>query len=75
MMISSEAAATVKEKSKFPSFVFRKHVESNSILCLFCRCSLHKRYSGVRGKLEEGKMFKCQTCKNKQTDVTKDFPE
>ena len=35
---------------------------------------MHKRYSGIRGKLKEDSMFKCQVCAYKQTDIAEDCP-
>ena len=35
---------------------------------------MHKRCSGIRGKVKENSKFKCQTCANQQTDVAVDCP-
>ena len=51
MMISSENAAKVIIKGKFCCAVCRKGVDSNSILSQFCWYWVHKRCSGVRGRL------------------------
>ena len=59
IMINSESARKVKIESKFPCTVCRKGVGRNSILSQFCRCWLHKRCSGIRGKLKEDSKFKC----------------
>ena len=59
MMISSENAGKVTVESKISCAVCRKDVCSNSILGQFCRCWLHKRYSGIRDKLKEDSKFKC----------------
>ena len=40
-------------EGRFPCAVCRNGVESNSTLCQFCRCWVHKRCSGIRGKLKE----------------------
>ena len=55
-MISSENGQKVAE-NKFPCAISRKGVGSNSILWPFCRCWVHKRYSGTRGKLKVNSKF------------------
>ena len=74
MMISGENAGKVTIKGKFLCAVCRKDVGSNSILCQFCRCWVHKRCSGIRGKLKVDSKFKCQTCMNQQMDIAEDYP-
>ena len=46
-MISGENGGKITVEGKFPGVVCRKGVGSNSILCQFCRCWVHKRHSGV----------------------------
>ena len=53
MVISSENAVTVSVEGKFPIAVCRQCVGSNSILFQFCRRWVHKRCTGIRGKLKE----------------------
>ena len=67
MMLSSETTGKATMKGKFPSAVCRKGVGSNFTLCQFCRCSVHKRCSSIRGKLREDGKFPCQACVNQQT--------
>ena len=52
MMITSENVGKVTIEGNFPCAVCRKGVGSNSIHCQFCRCWVHKRCHGVRGKLK-----------------------
>ena len=35
---------------------------------------MHKRCSGIRGKLKKDSKFKCRICRNQQTDVAQDCP-
>ena len=62
--ISSENAEKVTMEGKFLCAVCRKDVRINSILCELCRCWMHKRCNGHRGKLKENSKFKCQACAN-----------
>ena len=64
----------VTEGGKFPCDVCRNGVGSNSILCQFCRCWVHKRYSGIGGKLKEDSKSKCQIRANQQADIAEDCP-
>ena len=73
-MISSENAGKVTEQGKFRCDVLRKNVGSNPIFCQFSRCWVHKRYSGIRGKLKDNSEFKCQLCTNQQTDIVENYP-
>ena len=66
-MISSENAAKITDKGKFPCVVSREGICSNSI-----RCWVHKRCSGIRSKLKEDSKFKCQTYANQQRDIADD---
>ena len=43
MMTSSENTGMVTTVGKFPWAVCRKGVDSNSIICRFCRCCVNKR--------------------------------
>ena len=63
----------VTKEDKFPCTVCRKGVGSNSTLCQFCRCRVHKRCSCVRGKLKDDS-FKCQTLVNQQTGIAEYCP-
>jgi hypothetical protein len=48
---------------KFPCGVCGKGAGSNSIMCTPCGKWVHKRCSGVRGRLTAVKDFVCRTCK------------
>ena len=42
--------------------VCRKGVGSNSILCVECLGWVHKRCSGIKGKLKSNVDFRCRRC-------------
>ena len=65
IMISRENAGKVKREG----FLVLFGIDSCSILSRFCRCWVHKRCSGIRGKLEEDTKFKCA---NQQTDIAEE---
>ena len=75
MMVSCGNAGKIAVEGKVPSAVYRKGEGINSILCQFCKCWLHSRRSGIRGKLKEGSKYKRQTCANQQTDIAEDCPD
>ena len=52
MIISSENGGKVTIEGRCLCAVCRKGVGSNSFFCQFCRCWVHKRCSGVRGKVK-----------------------
>ena len=55
-------------------FLCRKGVDSNSILCQFCRCWVHKRCSGIIGKLKVDSKLTCQTCTSQPMDIAEGYP-
>ena len=67
MMICNENAGKVTKEGKFPCAVCRKGTDITSINASFTDLSryVHKRYSGIRGKLKDDSKFKCQACENK----------
>ena len=73
-MINSENAGKVTEESQSSSNVCRKSRSSNSILCQFRKCQVHKRCSGIRGKPEEESNFKCEASANQHTGIAEGFP-
>ena len=73
-MISSPNAAKLTQESQSPSTVCRKSASSNSILCQFCSCWVHKWCSGIRGKLEKDSNFKCQASANHHAEIAENFP-
>ncbi len=47
---------------KYPCSVCRKGVGSNSIECMECKKWIHRKCSGVKGKLMSGMNFRCPVC-------------
>ena len=61
MICSTSRGATFPE-GQFPCGVCHKGVASNSIFCSYCMHWVHKRCSGVRGRLSAVRDFKCKSC-------------
>ena len=76
MKLSIENAGKVTIEGKFPCAVCRKGIGSNSILCQFCKCRVHKRCSGIRitPPPPRNSKFKCQSCANQQVNIAEDCP-
>ena len=51
-----------KDSREHPCGVSRKGVSDNSILCMECRRWVHKRCSGISGKLKSNVDFHCRRC-------------
>ena len=64
VMISGTKRGKAFPEGKFPCGVCLKGVASNSIFCKYCKCWVHKRCSGVKGRLEAVVDFKCKACEN-----------
>ena len=56
-IVSNEKARKVKKQEKFRSTICRKGVGSNSIFCQFFKYWVHKRCTGVRGRLKQDDEF------------------
>ena len=52
----------LSDSGKWPCGVCRKGVRSNSVFCVQCKKWVHKKCSGVKGKLVEGVKFTCPVC-------------
>ena len=52
----------VKRSGKYPCGVCRSGVGDNAILCTSCKKWIHKKCSGVVGRLKKGSDFKCRKC-------------
>jgi hypothetical protein len=50
---------------KWPCGVCKKGVGNNSIQCTSCKKWIHKKCSGIRGRLKVGMGFHCMTCQGK----------
>ena len=66
VLISGVGEGSVEKRGRWPCAVCRKGVGSNSILCKSCNCWVHKRCSGIRGRLQVVPDFKCAVCAGKQ---------
>ena len=53
-----------EDSGKWPCGVCRKGVGRNSIMCTKCKKWVHQRCSGVSGRLELVKDFRCKTCES-----------
>ena len=51
-----------EDSGKHPCGVCRKGVGDNSIFCVECRRWVHKRSSGISGKLKSNVDFHCRRC-------------
>src|SRR6476469_2024722 len=51
-----------ENSGKLPCGICRKGVGRNSIQCQSCKEWIHKRCSGIRGRLSEGMGFQCDRC-------------
>ena len=52
----------VEASGRDPWSVFRKGVPSKTILCMVCRRWVHKKCSGISGKLKNNIDFHCKRC-------------
>jgi len=62
IMICKAGAGQVENSGKFPCGICRKGVGVNSIRCTSCKMWIHKRCSGVQGRLERVESFMCRNC-------------
>ena len=60
----------VEASGRYPCGVCKKGVGTNSILCQVCKKWIHKRCSGVKGKLRSGTGFTCDRCGPKAVGVS-----
>ena len=62
---------------KWPCGVCKKGVGSNSIQCNKCKKWIHKKCSGIKGKLKPDPKFQCKSCvseiQNDQRDEQKEI--
>lgn len=62
VMRCQTGARPVIKSGKHPCGVCQKGVGSNSIMCTSCSAWIHKRCSGISGKLQGIIGFRCKTC-------------
>ena len=64
IMISGVELQTLRDSGKYPCSVCRKGVGSNSIYCSGCLHWVHKKCSGIIGKLKPNPDYRCNRCKS-----------
>jgi hypothetical protein len=64
IMLSGLGLDLLKDTGAFPCAVCRSGVGRNSILCSQCRMWVHKRCSGVVGRLTTDPEYVCPRCRN-----------
>ena len=62
ILISGNELHTLKDSGKYPCSVCRKGVGSNSIQCGKCNHWVHKKCSGIQGRLSADPTFTCKRC-------------
>ena len=68
VMISSSEIRSGYEVGRRPCGVCRKGVGSNSIFCQSCKHWVHRKCSGISGRLRADLQFVCKRCKAEITD-------
>ena len=62
IMVSGLNLHSLKDSGKFPCAVCRTGTGNNSIYCGSCAHWVHKKCSGIHGKLKSDDTFKCKRC-------------
>ena len=62
VMICGPDLNPLKDSGRFPCSVCRDGVGGNSIFCTGCNLWVHKRCSGIAGKLKEDPAYRCPRC-------------
>jgi hypothetical protein len=62
VMRCRDGAGQVKQSGKHPCGICKKGVGSNSIKCISCNSWIHKRCSGISGKLQNVSGYRCRRC-------------
>ena len=73
MCCSHNVAGPKKRPGQFPCGVCDENVGRNSIYCSQCHKWIHKRCSGVIGKLKEDPSYKCPRCSGQCPDRPPDL--
>ena len=60
--LSQVSKGQTEDSGEYPCGVCRKRVGNNSILCIECFRRVHKRCSGILGKLKSNVDFHCRRC-------------
>ena len=75
VMKCQRSSVQSENAGKWPCSVCHKGVGRNSIRCNTCKNWVHKKCSGVKGKLLDDGNFKCSTCTNGLPPVAEDCRE
>ena len=62
VLVSGANLNVLKDSGKFPCAVCRSGAGSNSIFCRGCSHWVHKKCSGIKGRLVNDPEFKCARC-------------
>ena len=65
----SDEPSVAKESGKFPCAICSKGVGSNSVCCAKCKMRVHKKFSGVKGRLKVDCDYQCKKCSVNGTTV------
>ena len=63
MMRCRDKSGQVMKSGKWPCGVCKKGVENNSIQCTQCHRWIHKKWSNIKGRLEQDASFQCESCR------------
>ena len=62
IMVSGPQMDLLRKSGKYPCAVCLKGVRESSIKCTGCNSWVHKRCSGIKGRLKEDRSYKCPRC-------------
>ena len=62
----------VENSGKYPCGICRSGVRDNAIQCTSCKKWIHKKCSGVVGRLKKGGDFKCRNCSEGEVKVVEE---
>ena len=68
-LVSAAGQDVLKDSGRFPCAVCRKGVGANSILCSSCDLWVHKKCSGITGRLSAVPEFVCPRCQGKARPI------
>ena len=74
VMVSRRETLPQNKTGKWPCGVCLQGVGSNSIYCTSCRCWIHGKCSGIRGRLSAARNFICNRCSG-NTPNTEEIPK
>jgi hypothetical protein len=69
VMRCSDEPRAAKASGKFPCAICSKGVGSNSIRCGECKLWVHKKCSGVKGRVKADIDYHCKKCKNGTVNI------